>query len=78
MAVRSTYSREKAPGGARHVHALGQELANPVSKKAVACGVFNVSDSHWVALAVDVRQNLILYGDSMEPNTSVKPQSKLT
>ena len=69
---RNSYGQENFPGGARHVHALGQKLTDFSSTTKVVCGVFNISDSHWVALAIDVRWRLILYGDSMEPVESIK------
>ncbi len=50
----------------------GRNLQIPHRRQWWLVGVFNISDSHWVALAVDVRQRLILYGDSMEPVESVK------
>lgn len=72
---RASYTQGEAPGGARHVHALGERLADLASKTTVACGVFNVCDSHWVAMAVDIERHMILYGDSMEPNDSVKREA---
>lgn len=69
---RNVYNNNSPLGGARHVFELGKELADPISPKTMACGVFNVSDSHWVSLAIDMKSFKIMYGDSMESNIDVK------
>ncbi len=72
---RSSYTKESALGGARHIFALGEDLSNPLSMKTMVCGVFNVLDSHWVSLVIDTEQHKILYGDSMEPNRAVMEEA---
>ncbi|RDB20753.1 hypothetical protein Hypma_012086, partial [Hypsizygus marmoreus] len=48
--------------GARHVWAVGEELAKDVRSRI--CGIVNVEESHWVAVAIEVLDLIVWYGDA--------------
>ncbi|KAF9003530.1 hypothetical protein BDQ17DRAFT_1241955 [Cyathus striatus] len=46
-----------------HQWRIGSELASGICK--VACGVANVDNQHWIAIAINSNQKAIFYGDSL-------------
>jgi hypothetical protein len=68
---RETVPYTKDTKGARHVWAVGEELASNIREKV--CGVVNIDDTHWVGVVIDAAQSLFLYGDSIAgSNTELK------
>jgi hypothetical protein len=70
--IPSAYTTKSPPSGSRHLWTVGQDLANPLSKTTIVCGVLNVMNSHWVSIAVDVELGTISYGDSLGPDGETK------
>jgi len=70
--IPSAYTTKSPPSGGRYPWAVGQDLANPLSKTTVVCGVLNVLDSHWVSIAIDAEKGRISYGDSLGPDNETK------
>ncbi|KAF8055630.1 hypothetical protein FPV67DRAFT_1435028 [Lyophyllum atratum] len=60
--------REKVPydaerKGARHIWAVGEELAAGI--RSGLCGIVNIEESHWVAVAIEVLELVVWYGDAL-------------
>jgi len=70
----STYNGEIPSKGAHSIWTVGRELADQSSRKTVVCGVLNVSNTHWVSVAVDVEMREVLFGDSLESNAKVREE----
>jgi len=67
----STYMAESPPSDGRYPWAVGQNLAGP-SSTTIVSGVFNILDSHWVSMIVDVEKCTISYGDSLVSDRKTK------
>jgi len=68
----STYSAESPPSGGCYPWAIGQDLADAASEASIVSGVFNVLNSHWVAMSVDAERRTISYGDSLDSDRKTK------
>lgn len=49
--------------GVCNVWAVGEELSTNTHSKI--CGIVNIEESHWVAVAVDIQELVVWYGDSL-------------
>jgi hypothetical protein len=70
--VHLTYTAESPPSDGHYPWAVGQDLADTTSGTTIVSGVFNVSNSHWVSMTVDVERRTISYGDSLVSDRKVK------
>lgn len=68
----STYTAESPPSDGRYPWVVGQNLAGSTSSTTIVSGVFNILDSHWVSMAVDVERRTISYGDSLVSDKKMK------
>lgn len=68
----STYTAESPPSDGRYPWAVGQNLADATSTTTIVSGVFNILDSHWVSMTVDVERRTISYGDSLVSDRKTK------
>jgi len=69
----STYTAESLPSDGCYPWAVGQNLVGATaSSTTIVSGVFNILDSHWVSMTVDVERHTISYGDSLVSDRKMK------
>ena len=68
----STYTAESPPSDGCYPWVVRQNLAGSTSSTTIVSGVFNILDSHWVLMTVDVERHMISYGDSFISDKKTK------